>query len=130
MKKFIATATALGTSALLFAAPILAADQTFNLCEGDQAFKLCQLTLPKIVASGVQLILVVAFLLALIFLIIGGIKWIMSGGDKAGTESAKGTITAALIGLIVVFIAWAVVNFLGNFFGLGNVTSPTIKPIQ
>lgn len=54
----------------------------------------------------------VALIIALAFLILGGIKWIMSGGDKEGTGKAKETVTSALIGLAVVIGAFILINLL------------------
>ena len=100
-----------------------------NLCPGN-AGQLCGLTVGGVVNGFIQLVLIVAFLLAFAFLVIGGIKWIMSGGDKAGTESAKGTVTAALVGLVIVLVAWALINFLGSFFGADvNLNNLQITPI-
>ncbi len=48
--------------------------------------------------------------LALILLAIGGIQYMTSGGDKFAVESARGRITAAVVGLLVVFGAWLVIN--------------------
>ena len=123
MKKLIATVT-LGTS-LLFAVPVYA--ESISICPSN-AGKLCTLTLGTVVTTGIQAILVIALVLAFIFLVWGGIKWIMSGGDKAGTEAAKGTITAALIGLVIVFLAWAFLNLVQGFFGVTpGMEIPTIK---
>lgn len=60
-------------------------------------------------------------------LVTGGVRWITSGGDKAATEAARGQLTAALVGLVIVFSAWALVRIVGTFFGidiLGNITFP------
>jgi hypothetical protein len=62
--------------------------------------------------------LVIAALVFFFMLIFGGIKYITSGGDKAQTESARGTITAALIGLVIVFSAWAIITLINAFFGI------------
>lgn len=74
----------------------------------------------------VTIILIIAGLLFFFMLVIGGIRWITSGGDKGSTESARNQITAALIGLIIVFAAWAIVSLLGNAFGIEifNFTIP------
>lgn len=110
--------------------PALAApDANVNLCEGAMAGALCNITVGSAVTAGIQAILVVALVLAFIFLVYGGIKWIISGGDKAGTEAAKGTITAALIGLVIVFLAWAFLNLIRNFFGVDQTNTLGITPI-
>lgn len=49
--------------------------------------------------------------IAVIMLIIGGIRYTISGGAKDQVESAKNTIMYAIIGIIVVILAFAIVNF-------------------
>lgn len=132
MKKLIATVTTFGAS-LYFALPAMAAATPINLCANVGGLDLCKITLPTVLLSGIQFILVVAVILAFVFLVIGGIKWILSGGDKGGTEAAKGTITAALIGLVIVFVAWMLLNVIGNFFGVdtkGGLSLPTVSSID
>ena len=68
-----------------------------------------QLSIPGMVSGFLNLILILAGLVFFFILVIGGIKWIMSGGDKAHTEGARNQITAALVGLVIVFSAWAIV---------------------
>jgi len=91
--------------------------------------KLANITLPGIVSTVIKLILVVAALIAFIFLVIGGIKWITSGGDKEQTAKAQGTLTAALIGLVIVFAAWAIIKLLEAFFGIEILTRLTIPQV-
>jgi hypothetical protein len=79
--------------------------------------------LQRAIRWGVTALFIGATLLALAFLIMGGIQWIMSGGDKAAIESARKKIVWAVIGLIVTFGAYLVLNILGSFFGL-NLLSP------
>ena len=71
-------------------------------------------TLPAIITY----LLIGATLLALAFLIYGGIRWITSGGDKAGVEAARKTITYAIVGLVITFLAFFIVNMIGAFFGV------------
>jgi len=67
-----------------------------------------------------------AFILAFMYLLIGGISWITSGGDKAHLEEARNKITQAMVGLIIVAAAWAVMTLVGQFLGLDlqNITLP------
>ena len=62
-----------------------------------------------IISAAVSLILVVGGLIAFVYLLLGGIKWITSGGDSAAVETARSQIVQALIGLIVVFAAWGLI---------------------
>ncbi len=75
-------------------------------------------TIPQLIGWAVNIVLIVAGIIFFFMLIIGGIRWILSGGDKANTESARNQITAALIGLIIVFAAWALATLLSTVFGV------------
>lgn len=71
-----------------------------------------------ILKASVNLLFIVAAVLAIIFLILGGIRWITSGGDPKGVEAARKQITYAIIGLIIVFLAFLIVNTIGGLFGI------------
>lgn len=49
--------------------------------------------------------------LALIFVIYGGILFVTSGGDAEKTTKARNTLLYAIIGVIVVVLAYAIVNW-------------------
>jgi len=93
---------------------LLAAD--INLQPGGDFSQLGTLTIGGIVAAAIKLVLVIAALVFFFILVIGGIRWIASGGDKANTEAARSQITAALVGLVIVFAAWAIVALINTFF--------------
>jgi hypothetical protein len=63
-------------------------------------------------------------------LIIGGVRWITSGGDKAATEAARGQITAALVGLVIVFAAWAILQLIELFFGVDILGGLEVISVQ
>ena len=71
-----------------------------------------------LISALVGVLLILAALMAFFFLILGGIQWITSGGDKAGMEAARNKITHAVVGLIIVGAAWAVMILLQNFLGV------------
>lgn len=50
-------------------------------------------------------------IIAVVMLIIGGIKYVISGGDSKKVTDAKNTVLYAIIGLVVAFLAFAIVNF-------------------
>jgi len=76
--------------------------QKINLRPTDKNFaSLGSLEFSDIISRAITFILVVAAIIFFFMLVIGGIRYITSGGDKAATESARGQITAALIGLVI-----------------------------
>ena len=101
---------------LVLVAPVFA-QETINLAP-PSGWEGLNFTIPALVSGLIKLILVIAALIAFFFLIIGGIKWITAGGDKANTETARNTLTAALIGLLIVFGAWAIIRLIETFFGI------------
>ena len=78
----------------------------------------------------VVFIIVLAVIIALLYLLYGGIKWVTSGGDKTQVENARNHITAAVTGLIIVFLAIFVITIVLSFFGLNvsQLVLPKISP--
>ncbi len=61
-----------------------------------------------------NILLLVVGAVAVIMLIIGGFRYVVSGGDSTAVEGAKNTILYAIIGIVVAFLAFAAINFLTN----------------
>lgn len=79
------------------------------------------LTLGKLISALVGTMLIISALLAFLFLVLGGIAWITSGGDKAGMEAARNKITHAIVGLIIVGSAWAIMILVQQFLGINVI---------
>ena len=90
---------------------------------------LCNLDADNIgtVVSGVITVLLIgAAIIALFFLIWGGIRWITSGGDKGKVDAARGTIVGAIIGLVIALASFFVLNLIARIFNLGSIFNLTI----
>ena len=74
--------------------------------------------LGSLLGGIVGVAIVIALVLAFLWLIWGGIEWITSGGDKTQTEAARNRITTALVGLGIVAASWAIMRLVGFFFGI------------
>lgn len=58
--------------------------------------------------------------ISVIMIIIGGLRYVVSGGNSANVTAAKNTILYAIVGVIIAMLAYAIINFvLGSFTG-GN----------
>ncbi len=75
--------------------------------------------LGPLISDGVGLMLTIAAMATFIYLVYGGIMWIMGGGDKAKLEAARDRITNAIIGLSITATAWAIFLLIDNFLGIG-----------
>jgi uncharacterized membrane protein len=69
-------------------------------------------SLLDIVATFIAFALIAASILCLVFIIVGGISFILSAGDEDKIKKAVHTIRYAIIGLIVTFVAFFAVSFL------------------
>lgn len=50
-------------------------------------------------------------IIAVIMILIGGFQWMTAAGNEEKVEKAKKIISAAIVGLIIILLAWAIVNF-------------------
>ena len=58
--------------------------------------------------------------ISVIMLIIGGIRYVISGGDQNQVTSAKNTILYAIVGIVIAFLAYAAVNFVTTQLAAGT----------
>jgi len=65
----------------------------------------------------VKTMLSIAAIIAVIFLIIGGVRYVVSASNADAVEGAKNTILYAVIGLIVIMLSWFIVTAVANIFG-------------
>lgn len=70
----------------------------------------------RIVLNITEIVLQIVAYAALIFVIIGGFKYMTSAGSSDGMASAKNTIMNALIGLVISLFSVAIVNAAGGLF--------------
>ena len=73
-------------------------------------------------------IVVVGSLAFLLYLVWGGIEWLMSGGDKTKLESARAKISNAVIGLAILVISYAVILFIEAVFKI-NILKPEFPTV-
>ena len=75
------------------------------------------LNIVNVIITVVNFLLVIAGALAVLFLIIGGVRYIISAGNSDQIESAKHTIFNAIIGIIVIILAIVVLNTVKRLLG-------------
>ncbi|PID32985.1 hypothetical protein CR969_03195 [Candidatus Saccharibacteria bacterium] len=75
-----------------------------NLSDGDGS----------IIKTVINFMLYGIGILSVIMLIIGGFRYVISGGQKDSVTAAKNTILYAIIGLLIAIFAYAIVRFVVN----------------
>jgi len=75
----------------------------------------------EIINKGLAYAIIVAGLLSVIFIFVGGISFILSGGQEEKIKQAVGTIRYAIIGLVVTVLAVVIVGTVGKAMGLNII---------
>lgn len=135
MKKYLLVLTIL-LGSLTFAPQITYAD-----CPDDEAgreiaklFKVNTICTPNdFIIKIVNVILGIAAMTAVLFIALGGFRYIVAAQKGAGNETvsaAKNMITNAIIGLIIIILAYTIVTVVNNTVGQagGAYNSPRSGP--
>lgn len=72
----------------------------------------------ELINKGIALVILAAGFLSIVFMLWGGIRFIISGGKEDKVKSAVHSIRYALIGLIVTILSITVINLVGRVFNL------------
>ena len=73
--------------------------------------------LTGLVKQIINTLLFITGMVAVIMIVIGGLRYVTSNGDQNSVSSAKNTILYAVIGLVVAIMAYAIVNFVIGSLG-------------
>lgn len=78
--------------------------------------------LGTLIGKIIPYLLTVAGILLLLFLLFGGLQLMLSRGDPKSMEGAKGKISNALVGFLIVFVAYWLTQIIGSILGLQQTT--------
>lgn len=89
---------------------------------GDVATLGC---IPVLIQNVVNAALAFSGLVALVIIIYSGITYITSHGDPQKVESAKKTMTWAIVGLVIVFLSFFIVRLISQLTGVDQIANPS-----
>jgi hypothetical protein len=69
-------------------------------------------SLTTFITNLTNILFFVAGAIAVVMIILGGIRYITSNGDQAHVKAAKDTIMYSVVGLVVAILAYAIVRFI------------------
>ena len=78
-------------------------------------------TISDVVSSLLTIIFPIVGILLLLYLLYGGYQYMLSRGDPKAIAAAKGTITNALVGFVIVILAFSLVQILGRILGIPDI---------
>lgn len=116
------TATSTNTTTSVGSDPVISGMQTQPATDPFAATfntgNLDELSLQQLVEMFVTYAFIIAGALSALFIFIGGISFILSGGNDEKIKQAVNTIRYSIIGLIVTILSFTFVTIVGRIFGL------------
>jgi len=85
-------------------------------------------SLQTLFTNVVGVIIALAGVALFIMFVVAGFSFLFSGGDPKKLEQARGTLTNAIIGLVVIVAAYLILRLIGAFSGYANITKFSISP--
>lgn len=92
-----------------------------QITEGSLLDTAENMDITELINRGLAYAIIAAGLLSVIFIFIGGVSFILSGGQEDKIKQAVSTIRYAIIGLIVTIFAIIIVNAVGQVIGLNTI---------
>lgn len=108
-----------------------AIDVIGDVCEGASDSAVCDNStegVDNFLGVLVNTLLFIVGLLAVIVIIVSGIRYVTSAGNATAVANAKNMLVAAIIGLVIAFLAYAIVNWVLGLFAPAPTTPPTTPP--
>lgn len=96
-----------------------------DILEREGGIGFFQRVLPNFVALG----LVAGIIIFFFVMLIGAIRWISAGSDKAELEQARARITNGLVGIVLLLSIFALITVIEQFFGI-NLLTLDIGPLK
>lgn len=75
-----------------------------------------------LIANVFTVIITVIGLAGFVMFVVGGITWMLSGGDSGKLQTAKGSMTYAVVGMVVALSAFIILNLIASFTGISLIT--------
>jgi len=118
--------TLLAASPLLFGHPgDVHAQLNKNFqCDPSTGLRCTETSVPQIFKTVINWALGIAFGVAVIFLIIGGFRYITAGGNEESAEKGKSSVINALIGIVIIVLSYVIVNVVANLVQGNGSTGP------
>ena len=91
----------------------------FDQCSGNADTSVCKAqgdNAQSMIQTVINILLYVLGIIAVIMIIVGGIRYTTSNGDSSALTSAKNTILYSIVGLVVAILSYAIVNFVVGKF--------------
>ena len=114
-----AFAITVGLGSLFVFTPPVSAVNVFDQCGSNSDSAVCKSqgdSATNMITTVINILLYLVGIIAVIMIVIGGVRYTTSNGNATHVKEAKDTILYAIVGLIVAMMAYAIVNFVVGRF--------------
>ncbi|HEX9679480.1 MAG TPA: pilin [Candidatus Saccharimonadales bacterium] len=111
-KKTVTAATTLATAASFLGGTRVFAQIDTGIDAADPGQN--EGELEDIIQNVINVLLFVVGVAAVVMLIVGGIRYVVSAGDQQAVANAKNTVLYSIVGVVVAFLAFVAVEFVFN----------------
>jgi len=80
----------------------------------------------RLISNVLVVLTIVASIAFVLYFLIGGLNWIIAGGDKGKIETAKRMMTNGAVGMIVIAVSYAITYIVGTTIGIDILNPGTI----
>lgn len=95
-----------------------------GLCTGGNGLNCTDnLSINGIIIKVINWILAIVLAVDVLMIIIGGFLYVTAGGDDGRAKKGRATVLNAIIGLVIIIMAYVIANVVANFFSAENVTT-------
>lgn len=116
----VAFMMAVGLIGVIVPAGQASAINVFPQCGASSDSQVCQSqkkdNANKMIKTVINTLLYVLGVIAVIMIIIGGLRYVTSSGDASHVKAAKDTILYSVVGLVVAILAYTIVNYVLTAF--------------
>ena len=88
------------------------------MCDLDPTKPTSLACIPYFLGNIINISAILAAVATVFFIVWGGIRFITSGGDPLGVEKAKKTITYAVMGAAIIFLAFIIIKIFSSITGV------------
>ena len=117
-----------GVAYFYSASPIFAQTTSWSgICVGGADSDVATIQgLECLIANLFTVIITLIGLAAFVMLIVGSVRWLLSGGNSSNLDKARSTMTYAIIGIVVALSAFIVINLIAGFTGVDTIKTFSI----
>jgi len=122
MKLMIATAVVIGVGVAILPGVDANAVNVFDQCGANADAAVCKAkgdNASSMIQTVINILLYILGIIAVVMIVIGGIRYTTSNGDPGSLKTARDTIIYSVVGLVVAILAYAIVNLVVGRFITG-----------